>query len=217
MDFGQYLFKWLSMSFAYPWNILQAVLSAVAILGGIITATKPSWAERMKKHIALAWKVALIAFAIVFVVNFINSSYNIYQDLNSDIARVSNELDVLVSKVLILQKATSTPYSEQMPIQINNSCISFPNTNVTVNNRIFIGCSLFMNQHYLYFKNCQIVNGNAEGMTEFTVIPINAMPEGGIIQFTGCVLENCWFVDANIIGNETEIAYFESNISGGSR
>jgi hypothetical protein len=54
-------------------------------------------------------------------------------------------------------------------------------------------------------------------MTKFAVIPINAVLEGGAIQFTDCVLQNCWFMDANIIGDEEEIACCESNISSGER
>lgn len=216
MGFEQYFLKWLSLSFSYPWNILQAVLGIATIVGMVITAKKPHWRERVK-NITWAWKVPLIIFAVVFVVTFVKSSYDLYQDLylkyETNVAELSNDLDILTSKVLILQKVESTPYSEQMAIQINKGSISFPNADVVVSNRIFNDCSLFVNQNYLYFKNCIIVDGSAKGMTRFAVIPINAIPEGEVIQFTDCVLQDCWFVDANIIGNEEEIIYCESNIN----
>ena len=222
MEFWQYLREWLSMSFSYPWNILQAILGAVAVISGLITATKPRWAEKMKKYVASAWKVAGLTFAIVFVVAFIYSSYALYQDYylqsQADLAEVINEIDIISSKVLILEKATAVAYSQQMPTQINNGNIIFPiypDINNVVNNRILNDCTLFFEGDYVYFRNCKIVNGSAKGTTRFAVM--NTPANATALLFIDCVLEDCWFVDANIIGDEDEVAYCESNIAGGER
>lgn len=164
------------------------------------------------KNISWAWKVPLIIFAIVFVLTFVKSSYDLYQDLGSNIAKISSEVDILTSKVLLLEKAEAIAYSGQMPTQINNGKIVFPAPNVVVSNRIFNGCSLFLGQNWLYFRNCTIVNGSAKGTTGFAIISTNTTPEGTAILFIDCVLQDCWFVDANIIGNETEMAYCKTNI-----
>jgi hypothetical protein len=222
MGFWQYLHQWLSMSFSHPWSILQAVLGAVAVISGLITATKPRWAERMKKYTASAWKVAGLIFAIVFVVAFIYSSYALYQgsylQYQADLAKVSNELDVISSKILVLQKAEAIAYSNQMPTQMNNGNIVFPiysNISNVVNNRIFNSCTLFFEGENIYFRNCKIVNGSAKGITRFIVM--NTTPNWPAILFVDYVLDSCWFVDANIIGSENEIAYCENNIAGGER
>jgi hypothetical protein len=211
MGFWEYFYKWLSMSFAYPWSVLQTILAVAAIAGGVIAHTKPQWVQRMK-NISWAWKVPLIIFAVVFVGTFVKSSYDLYQDLGSNIASINNEVDILTSKVILLEKAQAVTYSGQMPTQINKGKIVFPVPNTVVSNKIFNDCSLFLEQNWLYFRNCTIVNGSAKGTTAFAIIFTNTIPEGTAILFVDCVLEDCWFVDANIIGDETEIAYCKSNI-----
>jgi len=177
---------------------------------------KPHWAKRAKKYIAPAWKIAGITFAIVFVVAFVHSSYSLYQGLyledQANLAQMYNEVDVLTSKVLILAKAGSTPYSEQMPTQINSENILFSSTGAVVHDRIFNNCDLFLIQNYLYIRDCTIVNCSAKGTTGFYVTSMNTMPEGIVTVFIDCVFDGCWFVDANIIGDETEIAYCKTNI-----
>lgn len=211
MGFWEYFSKWLSMSFAYPWSILQTILAVAAIVGGVIAHKKPQWVERMK-NISWAWKVPLIIFAVVFIGTFVKSSYDLYQDLGSNIARINNEVDILTSKVILLEKAQAVTYSGQMPTQISKGKIVFPVPGTVVSNRIFNDCSLFLEQNWLYFRNCTIVNGSTKGTTGFTVISANTIPEGTAILFIDCVLEDCWFVDASIIGDETEITYCKTNI-----
>lgn len=135
-----------------------------------------------------------------------------YLQYQAELAEVSNDVDILTSKIILLEKAQAVTYSGQMPTQINKGKIVFPVPGTVVIDKIFNDCSLFLEQNWVYFRNCTIVNGSAKGTTEFAVISTNTLPEGTAILFIDCVLEDCWFVDANIIGDETEIAYCRSNI-----
>jgi len=158
-------------------------------------------------------QIPIYIFGLIFIISLLIAPYNMYKQDLSTYNTQQDRLDILSRKVIVLQRAGAIPITSITSTVINSQNILLADY-AGINNRILNNCSIFGSPTIIYFNNCTITKCTMDKQTaSFVVYSEDALKNSNsTIIFDDCVFDTCDFHDITIIGNQTQIDSYKTQI-----
>ncbi len=199
MSWYEYFWKWFLEASPIPIRIVEITVLFLTLAGLAIHEIRPDWVARMDK---LAWQIPLGLLISVFVISMGVSSYHLYQEQQTVIKSLNEQLDTARKQAYpTVDTIMLNQYFKGVDIPLG----SFGLINNTLKNKTFEDCRINGPVVVHVGDNTKILNNTWLGNPDFTFIITTNKALSGVVDLQGCTFIKCTFQQVSFIGPEEQI------------